>query len=434
MLQTIVNNQLSDASQVNQLIALTTGGQLFDAKNGYGAAGDGITDDTSAIQAAINACQVVGGGIVFIPSGTYLVSSSLSLTGDNIVIKGAGWNTIIRAANNLNADIIKTPTTAGSIRNYVVVRDIKIDGNRANNTSGNCIHFYGTRYSRIENCFIVNATDHCINMDGDATGFGYNNTIFNNVMDTSNGCLNNPSSSEANLIIGNQFKFADTNNMCNLTSGGYMITGNVFGSGGTYTTAALVLGNSLTSKVYGNRFDTCRHQGVKCNSGNQIIIGNEFFNNASATSNTDSVIHIGANNNNIVMGNNVRTNSSATWKYAVHQDNPSDFNIVIGNQLTAGLTGTIQSDGGGTGSNVWKSNVGFNPQGGQSISVTASPFTYTNADSQTEAIYISAGTVSNVSKNSLTIFTSTNCTVVLEPGESVVVTYSSTPTMIKDRK
>jgi hypothetical protein len=42
-----------------------------------GLHGDGITDDTDAIQNAINAAHAAGGGIVFLPAGTYLLTASL---------------------------------------------------------------------------------------------------------------------------------------------------------------------------------------------------------------------------------------------------------------------------------------------------------------------------------------------------------------------
>ena len=50
--------------------------QVYNVKD-YGAVGNGSTDDTAEIQAAINAAQAVGGGTVFFPPGRYLVSNSL---------------------------------------------------------------------------------------------------------------------------------------------------------------------------------------------------------------------------------------------------------------------------------------------------------------------------------------------------------------------
>ena len=53
----------------------TSPGAVTNVKDaGYGAAGDGTTDDTAAIQAAID--DTLDGGTVFFPAGTYLVQSS----------------------------------------------------------------------------------------------------------------------------------------------------------------------------------------------------------------------------------------------------------------------------------------------------------------------------------------------------------------------
>ncbi|AFC32967.1 gp18.3 [Paenibacillus mucilaginosus 3016] len=53
----------------------------------YGAAGNGTTNDQPAIQKAIEACKKAGGGTVYLPAGTYLISSRL-FVGSNTVLKG----------------------------------------------------------------------------------------------------------------------------------------------------------------------------------------------------------------------------------------------------------------------------------------------------------------------------------------------------------
>jgi len=57
----------------------------------YNADRSGQQDATSAIQAAIDAAGNAGGGIVFLPSGTYRIASPpLRMSRDNVVIRGAG--------------------------------------------------------------------------------------------------------------------------------------------------------------------------------------------------------------------------------------------------------------------------------------------------------------------------------------------------------
>ena len=45
----------------------------------YGALGNGIADDTAAIQAAIDAASAGGGGVVYLPPGVYMTSAPLLL-------------------------------------------------------------------------------------------------------------------------------------------------------------------------------------------------------------------------------------------------------------------------------------------------------------------------------------------------------------------
>ena len=51
-----------------------TGGYSINVQN-FGARGDGVTDDAPIIQAAINALEAHGGGVLVVPPGTYLLNS-----------------------------------------------------------------------------------------------------------------------------------------------------------------------------------------------------------------------------------------------------------------------------------------------------------------------------------------------------------------------
>jgi len=54
---------------------------VFDVKT-YGAMGNGTTDDSTAVLAAITAAYNAGGGIVFFPKGTYRIDSQIALPND----------------------------------------------------------------------------------------------------------------------------------------------------------------------------------------------------------------------------------------------------------------------------------------------------------------------------------------------------------------
>lgn len=71
-------------------------GATYNVVTGYGADASGTVDSTVAIQNAITAAQSAGGGIVWMPAGTYRLSPQgtsnhcLQITGSGVVLRGAG--------------------------------------------------------------------------------------------------------------------------------------------------------------------------------------------------------------------------------------------------------------------------------------------------------------------------------------------------------
>ncbi|HMO61096.1 MAG TPA: glycosyl hydrolase family 28-related protein [Ferruginibacter sp.] len=93
------------------LLTLVTRAEIFNVKK-FGAAGDGKTDDTWAIQEAINQAGRSGkSDTIFFPKGTYLVVSYkktsnylenyLLLLHSNLTIMGTGSSSVIKLGNNL---------------------------------------------------------------------------------------------------------------------------------------------------------------------------------------------------------------------------------------------------------------------------------------------------------------------------------------------
>jgi len=72
----------------------------------FGAIGDGLHDDTLNIQAALNATAAAGGGTVYLPPGTYVVSSALLLTASGVSVVGAGRTTTIIKNTSAGGDCL----------------------------------------------------------------------------------------------------------------------------------------------------------------------------------------------------------------------------------------------------------------------------------------------------------------------------------------
>lgn len=73
----------------------------------YGAVGDGVTDDTTAIQTAIDAAEASNGGIVYFPRGNYKISSTLTV--------GDGTSTSISTSHYISLEGVSGGSTAETL-------------------------------------------------------------------------------------------------------------------------------------------------------------------------------------------------------------------------------------------------------------------------------------------------------------------------------
>ena len=75
---------------LQETVAVPT--RVFDVVRDFGAKGDGRTDDSAAIQSAIDAARQQGGGaMAYLPGGRYVVFRSLSVAGRDYTLGGSGF-------------------------------------------------------------------------------------------------------------------------------------------------------------------------------------------------------------------------------------------------------------------------------------------------------------------------------------------------------
>jgi hypothetical protein len=143
-------------------------GEVKNVKD-FGAVGNGVADDTAEIQAAVDAVAAAGGGEVFFPTGTYIISNRVRfLNMSNFVARGAAT---VKMANGT--------TVAGGYANFLVqgctnfvIEDLTLDGNRANRTPaevwGHTILISGACTDAIlRNVSVINGTTDGILIESD---------------------------------------------------------------------------------------------------------------------------------------------------------------------------------------------------------------------------------------------------------------------------
>ena len=162
-----------DANDINELQEAIEQ-QSFNVMR-YGAIGDGVTDDTAAFLAAIDAAEqseIGGGGSVYVPPGLYLISETLilpsrvRLLGASAATQGIYGGSVLIAADGMDADVLGTD----DVWHWGEIAYIGIEGNKANNTSGSGINIgLMGETSTIHNVQVARCAEHGFVVSGEST-------------------------------------------------------------------------------------------------------------------------------------------------------------------------------------------------------------------------------------------------------------------------
>lgn len=148
----------------------------------FGAVGDGVTNDTAAIQAAIDAVNAAGGGVLFFPAGNYLCIGLVLKSG--VYLYGAApykYSSNSKYAVKLTASatgiVVDTPN--GSACDNGGIDGFVIQG-LGSAIVGNGIRFRDANACSIKNCLVNNFADEGIKVDSTCIACVYEDILITN--------------------------------------------------------------------------------------------------------------------------------------------------------------------------------------------------------------------------------------------------------------
>jgi hypothetical protein len=142
---------------------------------GYGAVGNGIANDRTAIQNAINAAEAAGGGIVYIGPGTYNIDSSLTIDSANVSVFCVGGPIIQLTA------VAGPAFSISSVGVYIEGATVRMaDAAGANNSAAAGFYLAGASNSKLINCTVQHGVTSYL--------FGYGVYLVDSSFVTIQGC------------------------------------------------------------------------------------------------------------------------------------------------------------------------------------------------------------------------------------------------------
>lgn len=130
---------------------------IFNVKD-YGALCNGSANDTTAVQAAIDAAGAAGGGVVWIPGVTLV--AGVTVSSNNVHVRGAGRHASeLRSHSSIGSNPVLTVNGL-----YCSVRDLTLNGN---NLGASALYLKRARFVA-DNLYVMNAATHGIRVNGTA--------------------------------------------------------------------------------------------------------------------------------------------------------------------------------------------------------------------------------------------------------------------------
>jgi parallel beta-helix repeat protein len=237
----------------------------------YGAIGDNSTDNSVAIQTAINTANASGGGTIYFPDGIYIVATTLILYSNITICGQSKWSSIIKLANTSTNCLFNISGISGTPKINMCFNNIKLMhkyGGAATtppSTTGNLQLIFAkyTGFVQITNCVFGEYSSAAIYIEQIYPGHAFYSWLI-----------------QGNIFLGdiaNGWIDADTYGVYCKNAAEYIdFTGNTF----TYLITGVYLRNSANCKVFDNSFNACQtgivvgHDDITYNAGKTLISSN----------------------------------------------------------------------------------------------------------------------------------------------------------------